>query len=137
MLAGQLATFAPAHFVLGGLEWTSIHILFFLSALGRLASAGLAVRLQDPGARGGVPELMRSLSAPIRAKLERLMPQVVAVVAAEGGREVTAQRVLALLESISRKSFFSTRRESSAIWLRFPRACRAASASVPAPGRRT
>jgi hypothetical protein len=24
------------------------------------------VRLQDPGARGGVPELMRSLSAPLR-----------------------------------------------------------------------
>jgi len=66
VLAGQLATLAPAHFVMGGLEWTGIHILFFLSALGRLAGGALAVRLQDPGARGGVPELMRSLSAPLR-----------------------------------------------------------------------
>jgi len=67
VLAGQLATLAPAHFALAGHAWTSIHILFLLSSLGRLLSGRLAVRLHDPGARGGVPELMRSLSAPIRA----------------------------------------------------------------------
>lgn len=80
VLAGQLAAFAPAHFVLGGCAWTSIHILFFLSSLGRLASAGLAVRLHDPGARGGVPELMRSLSAPMRAAVaDSFVPDLVRI----------------------------------------------------------
>ncbi|HZP37678.1 MAG TPA: MFS transporter [Methylomirabilota bacterium] len=77
VLAGQLATLAPAHFTLGGMEWTSIHILFLLSSLGRLAGGGLAVRLQDPGARGGVPDLVRSLSAPLRAAVaESFVPEL-------------------------------------------------------------
>ena len=80
VLAGQLATLAPAHFVLAGYGWTSIHILFFLSSLGRLVSAGLATRLHDPGARGGVPELMRSLSAPIRAAVaDSFVPDLVRI----------------------------------------------------------
>ena len=51
VLAGQLATLAPAHFVLAGYGWTSIHILFFLSSLGRLVSAGLAERVPYRGVR--------------------------------------------------------------------------------------
>lgn len=80
VLAGQLATVAPAHFVLAGYGWTSIHILFFLSSLGRLVSAGLATRLHDPGARGGVPELIRSLSEPIRAAVaDSFVPDLVRI----------------------------------------------------------
>jgi MFS family permease len=63
MLAGQLATLIPTHFVLAGEAWTNLHVLFLLSALGRLVSAGLSLRLHDPGARGDVRELVRALAA--------------------------------------------------------------------------
>jgi len=50
----------------------------------------------------------RRLSAPIRAKLERLLPAFVAAVAEEGGTELTATRVLALLEAIDgREAYYS------------------------------
>jgi [glutamine synthetase] adenylyltransferase / [glutamine synthetase]-adenylyl-L-tyrosine phosphorylase len=50
----------------------------------------------------------RGLSATIRARLERLLPAFVAAVAEEGGREVTAQRLLALLEAIDgREAYYS------------------------------
>ena len=50
----------------------------------------------------------RGLSAPIRAKLERLLPAFVAAVAEEGGTEITATRVLALLEAIDgREAYYS------------------------------
>jgi hypothetical protein len=62
MLAGQLATLIPTHFVLAGEAWTNLHVLFLLSALGRLASAGLSLRLHDPGARGTVRELVAALA---------------------------------------------------------------------------
>lgn len=52
VLAGQLAALFPAHFVLVGEWWTSLHVLFALSARGRLAAAGLSLRLHDPGAPG-------------------------------------------------------------------------------------
>jgi hypothetical protein len=71
VLAGQLAALAPAHFQLAGQWWTSIHILFLLSAVGRLLAAVLSLRLQDPGARGGVPDLVRSLVEPLRAAAAR------------------------------------------------------------------
>lgn len=63
IVAGQLATLVPVHFVLAGEAWTNLHVLFLLSAVGRLASAGLSLRLHDPGARGDVPELVRALAA--------------------------------------------------------------------------
>jgi hypothetical protein len=63
MLAGQLAALIPTHFVLAGEAWTNLHVLFLLSALGRLASAGLSLRLHDPGARGDVRELVHALAA--------------------------------------------------------------------------
>jgi len=50
----------------------------------------------------------RSLSATIRAKLEKLLPHFVAAVAAEGGHEATAARLLALLEAIDgREAYYS------------------------------
>ena len=61
MLAGQLAALVPVHFVLAGEAWTNLHVLFLLSAVGRLAGAGLSLRLHDPGARGDVRELVRAL----------------------------------------------------------------------------
>jgi glutamate-ammonia-ligase adenylyltransferase len=42
----------------------------------------------------------RGLSAAIRAKLEKVLPAFVAVVAAEGGHETVAARILTLIESI-------------------------------------
>ena len=78
VLAGQLAAVVPAHFKWAGLPWTSIHVLFLLSAVGRLASAGLAIRLQDPGARGGVPELVSALAEQLRATAARsFVPELV------------------------------------------------------------
>lgn len=62
MLAGQFAALVPVHFVLAGEAWTNLHVLFLLSAVGRLASAGLSLRLHDPGARGDVRELVRALA---------------------------------------------------------------------------
>jgi MFS family permease len=62
ILAGQLAALVPAHFTVAGEDWTNLHVLFLLSAVGRLGSAVLSLRLHDPGARGDVPELMRALS---------------------------------------------------------------------------
>ena len=80
VLAGQLATLAPAHFVLAGDGWTSIHILFFLSALGRLASAGLATACTIRAPAAACRELMRSLSAPIRAAVaDSFVPDLVRI----------------------------------------------------------
>jgi hypothetical protein len=62
ILAGQLATAIPVHFALLGETWTNLHVLFLLSALGRLASAGLTLRLHDPRARGTVRELVAALA---------------------------------------------------------------------------
>jgi hypothetical protein len=62
MLAGQLAALIPAHFDLAGEAWSNLHVLFLLSAVGRLGSALLSLRLHDPGARGNVRELVRALA---------------------------------------------------------------------------
>jgi hypothetical protein len=62
VLAGQLASVMPTQFVMGGEAWTNLHVLFLLSALGRLGAAGLSLRLHDPGARGDVRELLRALA---------------------------------------------------------------------------
>jgi MFS family permease len=67
LLAGQLAAALPQHFVVAGQGWTAIHVLFVLSAIGRFAAAVLSLRLQDPRARGGVPELVRMLRHRARA----------------------------------------------------------------------
>ena len=51
---------------------------------------------------------LRARSASIRAKLEKLLPALVAAVAAEGGRDATAARLVSLLESIDgREAYYS------------------------------
>jgi hypothetical protein len=72
MLAGQLAGLFPAHFELAGEVWTNLHVLFLISAVGRLASAALSLRLHDPGAHGDVRELIRALAE--RSGLTALKP---------------------------------------------------------------
>jgi MFS family permease len=62
ILAGHLATLIPAHFELAGEAWTNLHVLFLISAAGRLASAALSLRLHDPGAQGDVRQLIRALT---------------------------------------------------------------------------
>ena len=61
ILAGLVASFLPAQFLLFGFSWTAIHVLLLISALSRAAAALLAVRIQERDARG-VPELLRTLA---------------------------------------------------------------------------
>ena len=72
MLAGQLAGLFPAHFQLAGEAWTNFHVLFLISAVARLAAAGLSLRLHDPGAQGDVRQLIRALAE--RTRLTVLKP---------------------------------------------------------------
>jgi hypothetical protein len=60
--AGQIAAALSSQFRIAGHWLTSIHVLFLLSAAARALAALLSVRIQDPGARGGVPDLLRSLA---------------------------------------------------------------------------
>lgn len=48
----------------------------------------------------------RSLSASSRAKVERLLPQVVAAAAAEGGTDAVASRLMELVEAIDRREAY-------------------------------
>lgn len=61
ILAGLLASLLPPQFQLLGFDWTAIHVLLLISALGRAAAALLAVRIQERDARG-VPELLRTIA---------------------------------------------------------------------------
>ena len=74
MLAGQLVALFPVHFELAGEAWTNLHVLFLISAVGRLASAALSLRLHDPGAHGDVRELIRALTE--RTGLTALKPSI-------------------------------------------------------------
>jgi glutamate-ammonia-ligase adenylyltransferase len=48
----------------------------------------------------------RSISAPTRAKVERLIPAAIAAAAAQGGSAVLAERLIALLEAIDRREAY-------------------------------
>ena len=73
MLAGQLAALVPVHFVLAGEAWTNLHVLFLLSAVGRLASAGALA----PPARPGRPRRRpRAGPRPRRSHRPRRRPPV-------------------------------------------------------------
>ena len=81
--------------------------------------AGLAEDLAEAGIADAAPVAARlvdftrsaryrSLSAAVRARLEQLLPLVVAAIAREGGREATAGRLLALLEALGgREAYFA------------------------------
>ena len=73
-----------------------------------LAEAGIA---EPAGVGRRLVEYTRSrrfasLSAPSRAKVEKLLPEVVAAAAAEGGTEAIAARLLELLEAIDRRDTY-------------------------------
>ena len=59
-LAGLFAHTFPAPVPLFGSMWLNVHVLFLLSALGRASAAWLALRIDEPTARG-VPDLVRTL----------------------------------------------------------------------------
>jgi glutamate-ammonia-ligase adenylyltransferase len=81
--------------------------------------AGLAEDLAEAGIGDAAPVAARlvdftrspryrSLSTAIRARLEQLLPLVVAAVAREGGREATAARLLDLLEAVGgREAYYA------------------------------
>ncbi|MCP3099446.1 MFS transporter [Myxococcus sp. K15C18031901] len=50
-LGGAIASALPEQFLLGGLPWVNLHVLFVLSSVARLAAGMLATRLPEPGAR--------------------------------------------------------------------------------------
>jgi MFS family permease len=56
-LAGVVAYALSTPMVVFGVPWLNVHVLFLLSALGRGGAAWLAVRIEEPAARG-VPELI-------------------------------------------------------------------------------
>lgn len=61
---GGLAAVLPQEFTLGGHLWVNIHVLFLLSAVARLVTALLALRIQEPGMRsasslGALVEILR------------------------------------------------------------------------------
>ena len=75
-----------------------------LAAAGIAAPAAVAARLIEYTRS----RRYRSISAASRAKVERLLPAVVAAAAAEGGGEEVAVRLIALLEAIDgREAYFS------------------------------
>ena len=60
--AGFLATHLPVSFHALGGTWNNIHVLFLLSALGRLVAAIAALRIEERNARG-VRDLLRTVWA--------------------------------------------------------------------------
>jgi MFS family permease len=71
LAAGRLASVLPSRLDTGDYWLTGIHVLFLLSALARAAAALLALRIEDPGAQGGVREVLRFLAWALRPALSR------------------------------------------------------------------
>jgi hypothetical protein len=62
---------APVHVL--GATWLHVHVLFLLSAMARGTAAWLAVRIEEPAARG-VPDLMRAIGAMLARRSWRAAP---------------------------------------------------------------
>ncbi len=60
--AGLVASYLPLRFPALGWTWTNLHVLFLLSAAGRLVAAIGALRIEERNARG-VRELLRTVLA--------------------------------------------------------------------------
>jgi hypothetical protein len=72
---GALASALPARFVLWGHPSHGLHLLFVLSAVGRLSSGWLALRIREPGARPAreLRAVARGAIADLRDKLGGLV----------------------------------------------------------------
>jgi MFS family permease len=84
-LAGLLASALSTPVQVLGSPWLNVHVLFLLSALGRAGAAWLALRIDEPAARG-VPELMRALLGMLARRSTR-MPRSPGYVVVSEGRE--------------------------------------------------
>ncbi|NVJ23222.1 MULTISPECIES: MFS transporter [Myxococcus] len=71
-LGGAIASALPEQFILGGMPWVNLHVLFVLSSVARLGAGMLATRLPEPGAHP-----VTSVSA----LLSRLLPRATRVLA--------------------------------------------------------
>ena len=94
ILAGVIAAALPAQFSLLDLDWSAIHVLLLISALARTAAAVLAVRIQEPNARG-VHELLRALAGdlPKTVSLKRMpVPKPWAIFQATSGHAAARGR---------------------------------------------
>lgn len=76
VLAGFFASQLPARFDVLGRAWTSMHVLFLLSALARAVAALPALRIEEADARS-VRELLRALGADIGDGLRRRVTPLV------------------------------------------------------------
>lgn len=68
---GWLAQHAPTHVVLAGKPLLAIHLLFLLSAAGRLLSAPLSLRLREPGA-SSMEEFFQAIGDRLQSRGARL-----------------------------------------------------------------
>jgi len=68
VLAGLVAVSLPDRFELLGQTWANLHVLFFLSAVGRAAAGFAALPIKERGALG-VSEFLRVLGARAAGRL--------------------------------------------------------------------
>jgi len=68
VLAGLVAVSLPTRFELLGQTWANLHVLFFLSAVGRATAGFAALQIKERGALG-VPEFLRVLGARAAGRL--------------------------------------------------------------------
>jgi MFS family permease len=71
VLAGGLAHALPAPVSVLGSRWLNVHVLFLLSAVGRAGAAWLALRIDEPAARGA-PAMLRAVLGMLARRSTRL-----------------------------------------------------------------
>ena len=83
-LAGLLA-YAISTVTILGTPWLDVHVLFLLSAVGRAGAAWLALRIDEPAARG-VPALIRAVGGMLARRSTRMPRPIVLSEGAEAPR---------------------------------------------------